>query len=271
MSDRVTIEITDHVAHVRLDRPEKRNGFDLPMFEALVAAGTRLAGEQSVRAVVLSGNGPSFCAGLDFAAFLSTPDAARRLLERGADSPANLAQRACWIWTELPVPVIAAIHGATFGAGLQLALACDVRLVAPDARLSIMEIRYGLVPDMTASKTLLRLVRDDLARELIYTGRIVEADEAVAIGLATRRCEDPRGEALALARAIAAQSPLAIRAAKRLCLETPALDTAAAFRRETDLQPGSARHTRAARGRTGDIVQAATGVRRSAMTLDQLT
>lgn len=235
----VLVDISEHVAHVRLDRPDKRNGLDLAMFEALVEAGVRLAGDPSVRAVVLSGEGPSFCAGLDFASFMTMgSDGRERLLARGADSPANLAQRAAWVWAELPVPVVAAIRGAAFGGGLQIALACDVRLVAPDARMSVMEIRYGLVPDMTASKTLLRLVRPDVARELVYSGRIVEADEAVAIGLATRKCDDPIADALALASAIAEQSPAAIRACKRLCDETPDLDVRAAFVRETELQLG---------------------------------
>jgi enoyl-CoA hydratase/carnithine racemase len=234
--ERVVVDISEHVAHVRLNRPDKRNGLDLPMFEALVATGVRLASDRSVRAVVLSGEGSSFCAGLDFAAFMTTADAGARLLARDQSSPANLAQRACWIWSELPVPVVAAIRGAAFGGGLQIALACDLRLVAADARMSVMEIRYGLVPDMTASKTLLQLVRADVARELVYTGRIVDADEAVEIGLATRICLDPIAEALALARTIAEQSPAAIRAAKRLCVETPDLDTAAAFLRETELQ-----------------------------------
>jgi enoyl-CoA hydratase/carnithine racemase len=232
----VLVDISEHVAHVRLDRADKRNGLDLAMFEGLVAAGVRLAGDRAVRAIVLSGEGPSFCAGLDFASFMTMGDARERLLARGPESPANLAQRAAWVWAEQPVPVIAAIRGAAFGGGLQIALACDVRLVAADARMSVMEIRYGLVPDMTASKTLLRLVRPDVARELVYTGRIVEADEAVALGLATRKCDDPIADALALARTIAEQSPAAIRACKRLCDETPELDTRAAFVRETELQ-----------------------------------
>lgn len=235
----VLVDISGHVAHVRLDRADKRNGLDLAMFEGLVEAGVRVAGDRSVRAVVLSGEGPSFCAGLDFASFMTMGgDGRERLLARGPDSPANLAQRAAWVWAEVPVPVIAGIRGAAFGGGLQIALACDVRLVAADARMSVMEIRYGLVPDMTASKTLLKLVRPDVARELVYTGRVVEADEAVAIGLATRKCDDPIGDALVLARAIAEQSPAAIRACKALCDETPELDVAAAFARETELQLG---------------------------------
>ena len=237
-SQRVLIEVDGHVAHVRMNRADKRNGLDLAQIEALIAAGKQLAADRRVRAVVLSGEGPAFCAGLDWAAVLAGgPGAAQRLLERGADdSPANLAQRVAWVWSELPVPVIAAIRGAAFGGGLQLALACDLRLCAPDAKLSVMEIRYGLIPDMSASRTLLRLVRDDLARELIYTGRVVEAAEAVAIGLCTRMVDDPVAAALTLARQIAAQAPSAIRAAKRLALDAPDLDTAASLAHETALQ-----------------------------------
>lgn len=234
---RVKVSVEGGVADVRLDRPDKRNGLDLAMFTALVDAGVRLAADRTVRAVVLSGEGKAFCAGLDWSAFLSMgAEAEERLLARSPGSPANLAQRACWVWSEVPVPVIAAVHGAAFGGGLQLALACDLRLCAADAQLSVMEIRYGLIPDMSASQTLLRLVRPDLARELIYTGRVVSGEEAARIGLVTRVAEDPRAEALALAHAIAAQSPDAIRAAKRLCDEAPGLDVAAGLRLETELQ-----------------------------------
>jgi enoyl-CoA hydratase/carnithine racemase len=236
-AERVLVSIDEHVAHVRLNRPEKRNGLDLAMFEALVAVGERLAADRSVRSVVMSGAGPSFCAGLDWRAFLAMgTEAGSKLLARDARSPANLAQRACWIWTELEVPVIAAVHGAALGGGLQLALACDVRIVAPGAQLSVMEVRYGLVPDMTATQTLLRLVRPDVARELMYTGRSVSGEEAVAIGLATRTAADPRAAAEELARTIAAQSPHAVRAAKKLCVESGHASVAAAFRLETELQ-----------------------------------
>lgn len=237
--DRVLVSVADHVAHVRLHRPDKRNGMDAAMFDALVAAGMRLHADPAVRAVVLSGDGKAFCAGLDWLAFLGggQKDTAR-LLERGSDSPANLAQRACWIWAELPIPVIAAVHGAAFGGGLQLALAADLRLLGRDARLSVMEVRYGLIPDMTASQTLLRLVRPDVARELVFTGRIVEAEEAVRIGLGTRVCDDPLAEALALAGTIASHSPSAVRAGKQLCDRAPAMSTADALRFETELQLG---------------------------------
>ena len=235
---RVTVHIDAGVADVRLDRPDKRNGLDLAMFLALVETGRRLAADTSVRCVVLSGAGKAFCAGLDWAAFLALgPEGSRHLLERGPESPANLAQRAAWVWSELPVPVLAALHGQTFGGGLQLALACDLRIAAPDTQLSVMEIRYGLIPDMSASQTLLKLVRPDRARELIYTGRIVAADEAVQLGLVTRIAADPHADALALARTIAGHSPQAIRAGKRLCNEAPH-DLAASFRLETELQLG---------------------------------
>jgi enoyl-CoA hydratase/carnithine racemase len=240
MSERVLVSVEAGVAHVRLNRPEKRNGLDAAMFDALVAAGERLMGERAVRCAVLSGEGKAFCAGLDWQAFMSAgSDAAAKLLARDtARSPANLAQRACWIWNELPVPVIAAVHGAALGGGLQLALACDLRIVTKDAQLSVMEVRYGLVPDMTASATLLRLVRPDVARELIYTGRSVNGEEAVSIGLATRVADDPLAAALEIARTIAAQSPNAVRAGKRLCNESPGLDVPRAFQLETDLQLG---------------------------------
>ncbi len=231
--------IEDGVADVRLNRPEKRNGLDLAMFRALVAAGEQVAADKRVRAVVLSGEGKAFCAGLDFAAFLTMgPEGGAALLDRGSPSPANLAQRAAWIWAEVPVPVVAALHGVAFGGGLQIALACDLRIAAPDAQLSVMEIRYGLVPDMTASKTLLRLVRPDLARELMYTGRVLSGEEGAQLGLVTRVAADPLAAARELARTIAGQSPHAIRAGKALCQEAPALDVAKAFLRETELQLG---------------------------------
>ncbi len=238
-AERVKVTIEGGVAEVTLARPDKRNGLDLAMFQALISAGTRLAADRSVRAVVLSGEGKVFCAGLDWPSFLTMGEAGNQaLLARGPDSPANVAQRAAWVWHELPVPVIAAIHGAAVGGGLQLALACDLRLCTPDAQLSVMEARYGLIPDMSGSQTLLRLVRPDIARELIYTGRVLTGEEGARVGLVTRLAADPREEALALARTIAAQSPHAVRAAKRLCAEAPGLDVAASFRLETDLQLG---------------------------------
>ncbi|HEY1548992.1 MAG TPA: crotonase/enoyl-CoA hydratase family protein [Kofleriaceae bacterium] len=237
--ERVLLTVDAGVAHVRLNRADKRNGLDFAMFEALIATGERIASDRSIRAVVLSGEGPAFCAGLDWNAFLADRESQQKLLARDlARSPANVAQRACWIWTEVPVPVIAAVHGAALGGGLQLALACDVRVVAPDAQLSVMEIRYGLVPDMTASQTLLRLVRPDIAKDLVFTGRVVTGEEAVRIGLATRVAADPLADAMAIATTIAAQSPHAIRAGKLLLDRAPAMSVNEALEFETELQVG---------------------------------
>jgi enoyl-CoA hydratase/carnithine racemase len=233
----VRVEVQAGVAHVRLARPEKRNGLDLPMVEAIVAAGERVREDRTVRAVVLSGEGKAFCAGLDFQAFLALgEEGGRRLLERPAGTPANMAQRAAFVWREVPVPVLAAVHGAAFGGGLQIALGADVRIVAPDAKLSVMEIRYGLIPDMGASRTLLGLVRPDVAKELTFTGRVIDGEEAVRLGLCTRVAADPLADALALAREIAERSPHAVRAAKRLLDSAPGLDAAASLRLETELQ-----------------------------------
>lgn len=241
MSDRVVIQLgEDGVADVRLNRPDKLNALDPEMFEALVEAGAGLARERGLRAVVLSGEGRAFCAGLDFSSFRQTAEPgaapARALFERTAASPANHAQRAAWIWKELPVPVVAALHGVAYGGGLQLALAADVRIVAPDARLSVRELHWGLIPDMSGTQTLRHLVRADVARELTYTARIVSGTEAVALGLATRVSERPREDASILAREIAARSPDAVRAAKRLLDGASEGDVAAGLRLEEELQ-----------------------------------
>ncbi len=227
------------VVEVRLARPDKHNGLDAEMFEALVAAGNSLIDDRSVRVVVLHGEGPSFCAGLDFRAFMAGGPALReKLLARPADgsSPANLAQRVAWIWTELPMPVIAAVHGTCIGGGLQIALAADIRIVHPDARLSVKEIEYGLIPDMSITRTLGRLVRLDVAKELTFTGRDFDGREALALGLATRLADDPLAAARELAAQIAARSPEAIRAGKALWQRAPELDDAAALALETALQ-----------------------------------
>lgn len=219
MSDRVIVSKQDGVADVRLNRPEKMNALDPAMFEGLVGTGKALAADRSLRAVVLSGEGRAFCAGLDFASFMGMAGSqrpARNLLDRDAGAVANYAQQAAYVWTELPVPVIAAVHGVAYGGGLQIALGADIRFVAPDAKLSVMEIKWGLIPDMSGTQTLRHLVRLDVAKELTFTGRIVSGSEAVALGLATHVSTTPRDDALTLAREIAAKSPDAVRAGKRL-------------------------------------------------------
>jgi enoyl-CoA hydratase/carnithine racemase len=199
--------------------------------------------------VVLSGEGASFCAGLDFSSFMAmSGDApapskresgtANNLLENSPDSPANAAQAAAFTWIELPVPVIAAIHGAALGGGCQIALAADIRIIAPDAKLSVMEIKWGLVPDMSISQTLPRLVPIDVAKELTYTGRVLSGTEAVEIGLATRVSDTPYETAMELAKEIASKSPNAIRAGKQLLDAVPELSVAEALKLEETLQRG---------------------------------
>jgi len=160
------------------------------------------------------------------------------LLAKGSTSPANFAQSAAWAWHELPVPVIAAVHGVAYGGGIQVALGADIRIVAPDARLSVLEIKWGLVPDMAGPQLLRHLVRDDIARELTYTGRIISGEEAVQIGLATRAHDDPRDIAIEMAREIASKSPDAIRSGKRLLNETRLLGVEEGLRLEARLQAG---------------------------------
>ena len=224
MEQRVSISISEGIADVRLVRADKMNALDAAMFDALVAATARLATEKGLRAVVLSGEGRAFCAGLDMGRFAAMNDnggngiagGEKRDLSVRTHGLANFPQAAVWGWRQLPVPVIAAIQGVAFGGGFQLALGADMRLLAPDARMSIMEIKWGLVPDMAGTPILASLVRDDILRELTYTGRIFSAQEAMTYGLATRICDDPRAAALELALEIAGKSPDAIRAAKRM-------------------------------------------------------
>lgn len=213
----VEIDIADGVADVRLNRPQKMNALSPAMFDAIIAAGERLAREADLRAVVLSGNGNAFCAGLDLESMAALDEVGRKtpIAER-THGLSNYAQHICMLWRDLPVPVIAALHGVAFGGGLQLALGADLRFVAPDTRLSVMEMKWGLVPDMGGMVLTRGLVREDRLRELIYTARVVSADEALELGLATRVSDDPRAQALATAREIAQRSPDAIRAAKRL-------------------------------------------------------
>lgn len=219
MSERVRIQRDGGVAHVELIRPDKLNALDEAMIDALIAAGESLRDDPSLRCVVLSGEGRAFCAGLDVQSFMAMAgdrSGAERFFAPHPNSPANRAQQTCWVWRQLPVPVIAAVHGVCFGGGLQIALAADLRLVTPDVRMSVMEIKWGLIPDMSGSQTLRDLVRLDVAKELTFTGREVGGEEAVRLGLATRIVESPREAALEMARAIAGRSPDAIRASKRL-------------------------------------------------------
>ena len=228
---RVLIDIENHVAHVRLNRAEKMNALDNAMFEAIVAAGEQLKADTNVRAVVLSGEGRAFCAGLDMGNFANmakgdsntaaevTGDQGR--LEKRTHGVANRAQYVSWVWRELQVPVIAALHGVALGGGCQISVGADMRYAAPGTKLCIMEMRWGLVPDMGATPFLQKLLGDDVARELTYTNRVILAEEAKELGLVTRVCENPVEEALKVAAEIANRNPAAIRAAKRLLNNAP--------------------------------------------------
>ncbi len=237
MSDLVKISMVNGIADIRLNRADKYNALSPEMFQAVVAAGESVATNRSVRAAVLSGEGKGFCAGLDFGTFSRVTSDGKNILEESTDGTyPNLFQKAAYIWKQIPVPVIAAIHGSAFGGGFQIALGADIRLAAPDARFSIMELRWGLVPDMAASQTLRDLVRLDVVKELLFTGRIFDASEAQRLGLITRICDDPLNEALRLAADIANKSPDAVIAAKYLLETTWHGNPPEAFRLEETLQ-----------------------------------
>jgi enoyl-CoA hydratase/carnithine racemase len=221
---RILLERDGGVAHVLLNRPDKKNALDGGMFEGLRGAARHLREDRSVRAVVLSGAGDCFCSGLDFSSFGAMADgeldaenedvaaAARDLSPDGA----NAAQQIGWLWQELPVPVIAALRGAAYGGGFHIALGADVRFMAPDARIAFVEITWGLVPDLSGTQALRRLVPLDVAKKLIFSGEPISGEQAVAWHLGTELAENPLEDAFALARVIAQRSPDAVRAAKRL-------------------------------------------------------
>ncbi len=215
-AERVQIVIADHVAVVKLNRPEKHNALDRAMFDAIIAAAAQLRSEPGVRAVVLHGEGPSFCSGLDVAALMSAQPNGEAITAPLRGAVPNHFQRTAHDWIELPVPVIAAIHGNCLGGGLQIALGADIRIATADARLSVMEVKWGLVPDMAITRTLPRLVSIDVAKELAYTGRVFNGEEAARLGVVTRVSADPLADAQALATEIASRSPDAVRAVKRL-------------------------------------------------------
>jgi enoyl-CoA hydratase/carnithine racemase len=217
MSDeRVRIEVADHVAVVTLTRAEKHNALDMSMFEALIAAAERLRDEPGVRAVLLHGEGPSFCSGIDLMSVIATQGDLEGMLEPLRGEVPNFFQRAAYDWLRVPVPVLAAVHGNCLGGGLQIALAADVRFAAPDTRVSVMEVKWGLIPDMSITRTLPRLVGIDVAKELTFTGRVISGSEAAELGVVTHVVDDPLSAARQLAQEIVARSPDAVRGAKRL-------------------------------------------------------
>ena len=228
-NDRVTVTISDGIADVRLDRADKRNALDPAMFDAIAKAGHDLVTNREIHAVVLSGNGNSFCAGLDFGSFQSMADSGKNgdssngntssSQNAGAMQPGaitHLAQQICWVWQEVPVPVVAALQGHALGGGMQLALGADIRVAHGETQFAMREVHWGLIPDMTGTLMLSRLVRDDVAKDLVFSARIISGVEAHALGVVTRLSDTPFETAMQIAREIADRSPDAVRGAKAL-------------------------------------------------------
>jgi enoyl-CoA hydratase/carnithine racemase len=218
-AERVVVTVEEGVADVRLVRADKRNALDRRMFQAIIEAGTQIAADRSVRAVVLSGDGKAFCAGLDTSLFAAMAERDPSAGEGSASTSGAIrveAVQAVRVWVDMAPPVIAAVHGVAVGGGFQLALGADLRVVAPDAQLGVFEIKWGIVPDMCGTQLLPRLVGPDVAKDLMFTGRVVTGEEAQSLGLVTRLSDDPRADALDLAREIASRNPDAIKVMKRL-------------------------------------------------------
>ena len=231
---RVTVTVTDGVADVRLNRPDKRNALDHAMFDGIFAAADQVANDASVRVVVLSGVGKAFCAGLDTS--LLSQMAGERTTESGAFRNLRVdAPRAVRVWTELSVPVIAAVHGVAVGGGIQLALGADFRIVAPDAQLGALELRWGIIPDMCGTQLLPRIVGPDQAKLLMMTARTISGEDALRIGLATQVADDPYGAAHELARELTLRNPDGLTAIKRLVGIAQDLPFAEGMQQEYDL------------------------------------
>jgi enoyl-CoA hydratase/carnithine racemase len=223
MTELVTVSIKDYVADVRFNRPDKYNALSLDMIAAMANVINRLAEESAVRAVVVSGEGKGFCSGLDFENFAAMQSKEGNkifnLTDRYENRITNIFQHIAYGWKQLPMPVIAAIHGVALGGGCQIALGADIRFCTPDAKISIMEMKWGLIPDMSVSQTIRDLVSIDVAKELIFTGKIINGEEAARLKLVTRVCDKPHEEAMVLAKEIASKNPEAVRAAKKLLNE----------------------------------------------------
>lgn len=218
MTNRVTIAYDNHIAHVELSRPDKMNAVDQAMIDAVIAAGNEVAASDA-RVCVISGQGKGFCAGIDIGGLgaMIGKDPNDLLMPRThGDGSTNQWQEVAMVWTRCPMPVIAAVHGVCYGAGMQLALGADIRIAASDARFAVMEMKWGIVPDMGGMVLLPRLVRGDVLRRLTYTAEPVDAARAEAWGLVTELADDPLAAAMALAESLTLKSPKALRAAKAL-------------------------------------------------------
>lgn len=238
MNQRIQITEENQIAFVRLSRPEKRNALDLQMLEAISQAGTDLASRNDIRAVVLHGEGDAFSAGLDLN---EMPKLAQYVAQNGgimqrSHGDANLFQHVTTVWRTLPQPVICALHGYAFGGAFQIMLGADMRVAAPDCQFSIMEGRWGLIPDMGGISLMRRLVREDILRRLTYTAEKFTAADALSWGFVTEISDNPLTRASEIAQHIAGRSPDATRCAKELFNKTELTDTAATLLIESELQ-----------------------------------
>lgn len=245
----VTCTVEDGIAHVRLDRPEKLNALTLPILDDLVATARRLRKDKTLRAVIISGEGDAFCAGLDFATVLGNPMGVVKAFVPRPFRGTNTFQEACWAWRRVPVPVIAAVHGHCLGGGLQIALAADFRIATPESRWSVLEGKWGLIPDMSGIKAIAQLVGIDKAKLLTMTADVITGEQAHELGLVTRLDNDPLAGAQRLATQLAGRSPDALAAAKRLFEETWTSGPRRTFSKERLEQAYllAARNTKAAR------------------------
>lgn len=236
MSDRVKLEIRDEIAYVTMTRAEKYNGLDFPMFTGLVEAARKIRKDRSIRAVILRGEGKAFSTGLDVASFFGKPMQSARIFLKYGIKRSNLAQEVGLCWRKLPVPVIAAVHGRCYGGGFQIALGADFRFATPDCEFSIMEVKWGLIPDMSGSITLRELLPIDVAKQLTMSGEIFDGRRAKALNLVTELADDPLAAAEALAAQIKTRSPDAVAAAKTLFQKTWTASERRALAVETRLQ-----------------------------------
>ncbi len=232
MPELVTCTVADGIAHVRLDRPDKLNALTLQTLDELVATARRLRADRTLRAVVISGEGASFCAGLDFGTVMKQPGGIARAFVPRPWRGTNTFQEACWAWRRLPVPVIAAVHGHCYGGGVQIALAADFRFATPDSEWSVLEARWGLIPDMSGIQSLKELVGIDTAKRLTMTAQKLSGKEAADLGLVTELAADPVAAAHDRAAEIAQRSPDSVAAAKRLFNATWTSSPRATFARE---------------------------------------
>lgn len=226
MQNRVSVSVTNHIAVVTLNRPEKMNALDIPMFKAIIEAAETVEKNPAVRVVVLTGAGRAFCAGIDLANFQSKDNVASEPLATRTHGIANTWQQAAYAWRALSVPVIAAVHGVAFGGGLQIMLGADIKYIKEDTKLSVMEMKWGLIPDMAGTQLMFHAVRDDIIRELTYTNRIFSGTQAVEYGFATHVSENPLADAMKIAEEIASKSPSAMVKAKKVLNAAPYLSVA---------------------------------------------